>query len=346
MKYSILKPIFLLLAALLVISCNENSNQGIKRSITGRAGEMVIVISKDHWESSPGEVLRNTVGQPQLSLPQDEPIFNLVDIPHNAFDNIFKTTRNIITTKISASVENPGVQFINNVWASPQATVAINAKNKVEFEKLLNENSGKIISYFMKAEKSRLQSTYRKIHDKGVLNTLQEKFDITMYCLPGFQLATEKNDFIWYRYDSPDVTQGIFVYSVKYNSDSIFSSEFLLYKRNEMLKKYVPGPTEGSYMSTEMRFEPVFNIFEHNGNYTAEMRGLWRTENDFMGGPYIQIAELDASNQRVVIAEGFVYAPGKNKRNLLRQVEAMIYSMKFGNQAKNDKINSEIKMGN
>jgi hypothetical protein len=65
-----------------------------------------------------------------------------------------------------------------------------------------------------------------------------------------------------------------------------------------------------------------------------------------MGGPYISLAELDATNQRVVVAFGYVYAPSKDKRNLLRQVEAMIYSMKFNEQAKNDKIRSQINMGN
>ncbi|MBN1821338.1 MAG: DUF4837 family protein [Prolixibacteraceae bacterium] len=346
MRNFILKSVIIALVVFTAVSCGENTSQGISKSITGRPGEMVIVITKDDWESAPGKLLQETLGQPQLSLPQEEPIFNLVDIPHNAFDNIFKTTRNIITTKISTTVEESGVFFKDNVWARPQATVTINAKNAEQFQELVNENSGKIISYFLKAERSRLQATYKNIHDKAMLKNLQDKFGITMYCQPGFKKAVETDDFIWFRYDTPEITQGIFVYEIKYNSDSIFSPEYLLYKRNLFLKHNVAGPTEGSYMSTNMLIDPVFNIFEHNGNYTAEMRGLWRTENDFMGGPYIEIAELDASNQRVIVAEGFVYAPSKDKRNLLRQMEAMIYSMKFDNQAENDKINSEIKMGN
>jgi len=55
---------------------------------------------------------------------------------------------------------------------------------------------------------------------------------------------------------------------------------------------------------------------------------------------------LDASNQRVVVAFGYVFAPSKDKRNLLQQVEAMVYSLKMNKQAENDKISSQIKMGN
>jgi len=329
MKRTFPNLLIVIVSVSLLFSCSNKTNQGIKRSITGNAGEMVIVMANNLWDSTPGEVLKKNLGQSQLSLPQDEPIFNLIHIPHNAFENLFKTTRNIVITQIGSVVETPGVFLKNNVWANPQATVEIRAKSMDEFNNLIHTNSVKIISYFLKAEKERLQASYRRIHDKGVLNKLKEKFDITMHCSPGFKLAAEKDDFIWYRYDTPDITQGIFVYSMKYTSDSIFTPDYLIYKRNQVLRENVTGPTDGSYMSTEMRINPIFNVFEHNGNYAAEVRGLWNTENDFMGGPFVMIAELDASNQRVIVAEGFVYAPGEKKRNFLRQVEAMIYSMRF-----------------
>ena len=346
MKKLAFKITGIILAALFVASCGNNSNRPLKKSITGRAGEMVVVISKDFWKAGPGDVIRNTLAQPQVSLPQDEPLFNLVDVPHDAFNNIFRTTRNILVARISSAIDTPAVIIKNDIGAAPQATVEIKARDAAEFEKLLTENSNRIIAYFLNAEQKRLKSSYRKIHDKAVLNTLQKKFDVTMYCQPGFKIANETDDFIWYRYDTPNIIQGLFVYSLDYTSDSIFTPEYLIKKRDQMLKKYVHGELEGSYMTTEKRIEPIFNVKEHNGNYTTEMRGLWSFENDFMGGPYIMVAELDASNQRVVIADGFVYAPGKDKRNLLRQVEAMIYSMEFAEQDKNDKINSEVKMGN
>ena len=72
---------------------------------------------------NPGKLMRETLAQPQLALPQDEPIFDLVNVPHAAFKTIFKSTRNIIQTSISPNVENEGVKFTDDVWAYPQATV-------------------------------------------------------------------------------------------------------------------------------------------------------------------------------------------------------------------------------
>ena len=187
---------------------------------------------------------------------------------------------------------------------------------------------------------------YNKFYEKEVFNVLNNKFNLTMKVPPGFAIAGQKEDLLWFKYETPEISQGILVYTFPYVSDSAFTVNYLLRIRDSLLRANVPGPTKGSYMTTEKRMEQTSNIREHNGNYASEMRGLWRVENDFMGGPYISLAELDVANQQVVVAFGYVYAPSKNKRNLLRQVEAMIYSLKMNDQAKNDKINSQVKMGN
>jgi hypothetical protein len=162
-----------------------------------------------------------------------------------------------------------------------------------------------------------------------------------MNIAPGFQIADEKKDFIWLRYETPEISQGIVLYTFPYVSDSAFMVDYQLKVRDSILRAHVPGPTTGSFMATERRVEQINNFREHNGNYAAEMRGLWRVVNDFMGGPYISLAVLDAANQRVIVAFGYVYAPSKDKRNLLRQVEAMVYSLKLNNQKENDKLNQQ-----
>lgn len=318
----------------------------LHQNITGKANELVVVISDESWNGKPGELLRNTLGQDHVALPQEESVFDLINVPHEAFKKIFRTTRNIIQTSISENVETPGVTMKDDVWAYPQAVVEIKAKNTQQFEELFNKNSDKILSYFLAAEKERLTMNYQKYYEKTVYNALNNDLGVTMTVPPGFMIARQKENFIWVRYETPEISQGIALYSLPYDSDSTFTVNYLVAKNDSTLEINIPGPTEGSYMTTEKSLEQIFNIREHRKNYAAEMRGLWRTENDFMGGPYICLAELDASNQRVIVAFGYVYAPSKEKRNLLQQVEAMIYSLKLNKQAENDKINSQVKMGN
>ena len=333
--------IFLSIAlSFLIVSCGSDSTQ-LRKNITGRAGEMIVVISKESWDDKAGEAIREALAQPQIALPQEEPLFDLIDIPHSAFKDIFKSTRNIIRTSISPNVDKTGITFTDDVWAYPQATVQIIAKNQDEFVQLFNENKDKILSYFLAAEKERNTMNYNRIYEKAVYNVLDKELGITMKVPPGFRIVKQGDDFLWIQYDTPEIFQGIVIYTHPFVSDSAFTVNYQLPIRDSILKSKVEGPTNGSYMSTEKRLDQIFNVMKHNGNYAAEMRGLWRVENDFMGGPYVALSELDVANQRVINAFGFVYAPSKEKRNLLRQVEAMIYSLKLNNQSDNDKLNKQ-----
>lgn len=345
MKSKIYTPIVSFLLMLGMISCSSNGTERYN-NVTGKAGEMVVVMSKELWNSEPGKLVRETLAQPQLALPQDEPIFDLINIPHAAFTSVFQSTRNVLLTSISQNVDKEGISFNDDIWAYPQSTVQITAKTPEKFVELFNANKDKIVSYFIKAERERLTMSYDKFYEKTVYNVLNKDFNLTMKVPPGFVIADQKKDFIWFRYETPDISQGIILYDFPYVSDSAFQVGYQLRVRDSLFRANIPGPTDGSYMTTETRVNQVNNFFKHNKNYASLMRGLWKVQNDFMGGPYVSLAELDASEQRVVVAFGYVYAPSRKKRNLLNQVEAMIYSMKFNNQAENDKINSQAKMGN
>ena len=340
MNFKFTHTLIAILAVVFTVSCSSDATH-MHKNITGRAGELVVVISKDSWEGKPGKLIRETLAQPHVGLPQDEALFDVIDVPHAAFKDIFKRTRNIVQTTISSTIEKPGVTFKDDIWAYPQATVHIKAKNADQFEELINENKDKILSYFLAAEKERITMSYKRIYEKGVYNVLNRDFAVTMKVPPGFVIVEQKKDFIWFKYETPEISQGIVLYTFPYVSDSAFTVNYQLPMRDSLLKSNVPGPLDGSYMSTEKRFEQTNNIFQHNGNYASEMRGLWRLENDFMGGPYLALSELDAANQRIITAFAYVYAPSKDKRNFLRQMEAMIYSLKLNNQADNDKLNKQ-----
>jgi polyphosphate kinase len=65
------------------------------------------------------------------------------------------------------------------------------------------------------------------------------------------------------------------------------------------------------------------------GGFALEARGLWRMKGDFMGGPFVSHSRVDTVNNRVVTAEIFVYSPDKMKRNLVRTMEASLYTLKL-----------------
>jgi len=56
------------------------------------------------------------------------------------------------------------------------------------------------------------------------------------------------------------------------------------------------------------------------------MRGLWKVQNDFMGGPFVNVSFLDSVNNRIICMDAYVYRPNKDKRELLRELEAVMYT--------------------
>ena len=332
---------FIFLLSFLLVSCDFGKGAKME-TITGKSNDIMVVIGKEIWRGEAGSLIREVLAQPQSSLPQEEPLFTLINVPPEAFNDLFKTSRNVITVKISSSYTEPKVEFVRDTWAYPQAVVNIQASSQENFKELFQANSDKLISFFLKAEKDRMKKTYMGAYEKTVYNTLLKDFNLQLYLPTGFKIVKKDTNFIWIRYDTPLLYQSIVLYTYPYDSDSTFTRQFQVEKRNAVLKEYIPGPLPGSYMTTEMELPQDFNVQNYNGNYAAEMRGLWRVENDFMGGPFVSLSVLDATRRRIVTVEGHVYAPKNNKRNYLRQVEAMIYSLEFPDQKENDKITKAL----
>ena len=123
-----------------------------------------------------------------------------------------------------------------------------------------------------------------------------------------------------------DVQQGFFIYLTPYVADSVFTPEYLLSRRDEVLKKYVPGSKPDSYMTTQYRYQPVYAEIKHKGEYALEMKGLWKMEGEFMGGPFVSMTKLHPETGMLITIEGYAYAPYFNKREYIREAEAIVKS--------------------
>lgn len=332
------RALVLLLVVSSIYSCGD-SVTGYKPNITGKPGVLVAIAPASFWDDEAGDTLKSILTQPVLSLPNAaEPIFDLVDIEPNAFGSIFQTARNLLFIKIKPEVTETKIQYREDVWARPQSVAVITGKDKSSIERAILESEGQIPSYFLKAERERLKTMYRtaRFNQKDVDVFVQNKFDISLKAPKGYIVAVDTTDFSWIRFETPETSRGIFVWSVPYTDERQFTEEYVVATRDSILKLYVPGPSEGSYMTTETRAGVVSRITKHEGSYAINTRGLWRTENNFMGGPWVGLSVLDEKNSRIVTVEGFVYAPKKDKRNYVREMEAIIESVVLNYSSKRD----------
>ena len=92
---------------------------------------------------------------------------------------------------------------------------------------------------------------------------------------------------------------------------------------------YIHGTEQHSKMITEQAYSPYFFNTKLDGRITYETKGTWEMKNDFMSGPFINYCIIDYKNRRILVLEGFCYAPSKKKRDLMFELESIIKSVKF-----------------
>jgi hypothetical protein len=330
---SIMKSKYLIYFILIVFftSCIDSKRTSYQLSSSGDLGDVLVVMNIKLWEGSSGEVIRNTLASFYEGLPQEEPMYDLMQINPAGFVKAYKTQRNILVVKIGVDQPESKILVHKNLWARPQIIITIVAPSESDFKELFNSNSDKILALLTDMGRQSLIKTYKSIRDENIVNKLVEKYSVSLYVPKGYKMDVEEKDFVWLSHEYRDIIQGIFIYFYDYTDAETFTRDYLVERRNKFLKKYVPGEIEGSYMSTEALYPPIFREYKLNDNtYTAEIRGLWRMENGLaMGGPFISISQLDEARNRVITVEGFVFAPAHKKRDLLRQVEAIALSLEI-----------------
>lgn len=327
--------IFLMLLPVLFFGCKDEGG-GHKPNISGSQGEMLIVMDDSVKNAVGGETMQDIMRQQVQALPQAEPLFDISIIPHRAFGERLRSFRNLVIVNMDPEKE-ADIKFYKDRWGKQQAMTQIYAGDSLELDSLLDAEEVRLTSFFVDAERKRNERYYRKYINKELVEEFKEEWDAFMIIPNGFSANQPGKNFRWMSEESPLTSKGLFVWSYDYTGAESISKSFLLNKRDSVLKKNVPGPSEGSYMVTESRLPVSYKRFKNNDHQVAELRGLWKVEGDLMGGPFVCFAHIDEENDRVVVTDGYIYAPEKpNKRNLVWEIESVLYSFRFLDEDKKE----------
>jgi len=326
MKKYVLFPIFLF--SLFFSACGDISNEDLKPNVTGKAGELLLVVDDNKWKSAVGDSLREVFEQEVQILPQREPLFTVVNIPNKAFTNLFETHRSIVRVQISPKNEKASIKLRRDVWAKPQTVFEIKAPNDSVFFKIFSKRKQAIVDTLLLDEQRRYLQSYIKFENQEVTRILKQR-GVPMHIPKGYRLDVNKDAFMWISYEAPLTSQAILISFIDYKDTAQLSKENLIHQIDSVLKVNVQGQTKGTYMQLEKRADILYKKMMRDGVYTVELRGLWQLENDYMGGPFVALISVDTKRQRLVLAYGYVYSPKYDKRNYMRQVETILYTLKI-----------------
>lgn len=319
------KLFLIALAAFAAASCN-NDDTLVKQNVGGKAGEIIIVANKAEWETEPGNELRNILAAQYPYLPQSEPSYTLINIPHKSFTSLFEYHRNILILKVDENLEAKYIAQ-EDVWAAPQTVILITAPTREEATRVIAENAERLFNTINQAERNRIMRNSKKYEDVELRKLVADKFGGSPYFPKGYSLKKQTDNFVWISYETTYINLGIFVYRIPYKDETSLKLENLMAATAEVMKDNVPGMVDNSYMTISSEITPGLTTMKYKSHNFMEMRGLWEVHNDFMGGPFVIHVFHDKNNPgELIVVEGFVYAPRYDKRDYIRQVESILYS--------------------
>lgn len=315
-----MRTIALLSFCLFLLSCSNEQTARTLPPMTGGLNEVVIVLDEHLWDGAIGDSIRAVLGKQVPGINWQEPLFDLVQIPEKSFSRIFETHRNLIVFQKGAK---PQVGFQPDYFSEGQLAAIISYQNTTELPLLLAQYLEVIAYRFQEAENQRVKKTITA--QKG-LERVFNKHGLQLLVPKDFKLVVDSNSFSWLEHSPADqeMIMGLFFYELP--KETSLATWDLLAQRDSVLKRYVPGPVAGSYMTTERIISPWVKNTNSMGFPALEIKGVWKMQNAFMGGPFV--SHYIQTEDKMTVLEAFLFNPGKDKRDHMQQMQLVLESAK------------------
>jgi len=314
-----------LIILIMFFACNHLIENKLPAG-TGTLAEVLVIMPQKEWKGQVGFVVKDMLQQDIVGVNASEPLFIPRYIEPQQFDKIYLTFRKILRVNVADTVKKNRILYFQDVYAHPQMFIDVYAQNDSLAIQLLQQKANHIIQSFRETEILRLQEVFKQYANQRIKKQISEQFGFYLTMQESYYVAKTAKDFAWYRFEPKDYSIGILVYTREFKDSSQLLPESILAYRNQITKAYIPGQLEGSYMSTEEQFPPEVDTVPFYNTRAIEIRHLWKTINDYMGGPFLSYTFHDVVNNRIITLEGYAFYPNHDKRELMFHIEAVLRS--------------------
>lgn len=316
----------LLVLMLLFISCNEGTPTKYVPDSVGGMNSLSVIMEDELWKSEVGDEVRKHFAASLNGLAFDEPLFNINQMNNSVFTGFARTSRNILIIRKSSET---GTSIKDSLYAKPQKVLLIQAPDEAELVSLINKKADDFIKELKQHEIEENQRRIKLSINKD--KTLKDSLGISLNMSSVYKIYGYENSFFWIEKQIQKGTMNILVYEMPINSIPNDSTrvDAIIRMRDSIGEKHVHGRKEGMYMITEQTLAPYVLEAKIAGNNAIETRGRWEMKNDMMAGPFLNYIVEDKKNNRLLVIEGFIFAPSTNKRDFLFELEAILKSLKI-----------------
>ena len=314
----------LLLVLMLAPACNDSV---LLPSSSGRPYEVLVVVDDSTWQQTAGRALFDVLDTDIPGLPQPERSFRISQTTPARFNQIVNIFRNIIRVDIDPTQYTKAkITYARDVYARPQVILNIQSPDQQQLAAYVTAHKQTIIDFIVRMEMNRLANELEQKHSTLVADLAREQFGCGLWAPKEIQSYKKGKDFFWTSSNGASSLVNICMYSYPYEGPQTFTKAYVLAKRDSVMQANIPGAKPHMYMCTDTLCTSVKPIVVRD-NYAMEIRGLWQMKHDGMGGPFVSHSRVDTTTNRVIVVEGFVYAPEKMKRGLIRRLEGSLYTL-------------------
>lgn len=342
-------------------SCGGQAAEEMVRSMKavpnafGKMNELTIITDQDMWDGNIGDSIDFYYASAYPILPQPEPILDLKHftpaelnadklrkelraymVVANLADPESPTTRllraHVPADRINQAMQSDkvSVMAISDKWARGQIIIYIFGKNQQDLLKRLKRNYPAVLKRIHKHDYRKLEATvYLDSRDQKLEQSVRDHLDLDMRIPGEYYAAINEPNLMWLRKETSNLSSNLLLYKEPYTSKDQLTREYFKFLRDSIGRQYIQSQVEGSYMKINDVDLPMFvDPAQLDNKFALEARGIWEIENDYMGGSFISYLVLDPKDNEIILIDGFLHAPGEEKRNYMMYLEHIISSTK------------------
>jgi hypothetical protein len=343
---------FWMLAAFAVGGCDDVDRRPIA---SGTEGTITVVTDSATWAGPVGDAIRAELGRDVETYPVPEPEFDFdqVDLTSNDFfERVIKKRKYLLfagaldgestvsqfirggldsATTVSLLEGGSGIFQHPDAWYRRQIVVYATAPSPEALVDQIHENGDNLRFVFNRATRERLtERMFKRMRQRDIEEDIAKKHDFAISVQHDYFVAQDTLNFVRLRRVLSDTWREVFVTYIEDGNPSLISPDWIVATRDSLTELYVRGTFDDSYVEVDQRRPLTIENTDFLGRYAYEMRGLWRMTGDAMGGPLLNYTFYDEDQRRIYMIDGMVFAPTFDKREFLRQIEAIAYTFRTG----------------
>ena len=323
----------------------------------GRVNQVLVIADTALWEGPVGDTFFYYFSAPYILLPQPEPIFDVVQMTPKqlALQPLKKEFRTIIFLADMNDENSATARFIRSDLGPEKLVEIQNGKgynvtvgqDKWSLKQLLFYVDGFGEDKLMECIAANFPAIGRKINerdeetvkatafqggeDSQLEGDVLKKFNLNLKIPKGFKQAKfdGNSNTLWLRSDEREIIANIIVHKLPYKDKSQLTKAGFKKIRDDV-SSIVTTQQPNTYMRINDVDLPLFAENKTiNNAYSIQAKGIWDMVNDFKGGPFVSNLMLNPKTNELVLVDGFIFAPAKDKRNYMQELELVLATASF-----------------